>query len=609
MKKILGFHSLILLTFLTFLADVFLVTGCSNPAAGAPGAPGTPGLPGTPEASIPSVITGTITGAALQTLVNRGASILIGGPVQVQGGIVDLKSARITVDGPLNFNNCIVNAVNADITIGGGSITINNNSVILVPTVEPAWMRKATGNGVLVPLVSVEESIRGNGGNYTLQSLQIDSAGKISGMDISKAFGGKKVYIIGGLENNYAGLDLSRDLSNIVVLGGISSNADIKLGTATLSGGLTTTGAATLSIVRTVIVGGDLNTGTGAVAIDAPFTVKGTASIGGTFKFSNTVLFERDVSFADDITRAGGGTLDFEGNVAIANGKKINLPSTVAIAVGKSINGALTAGTSVTITSAPNAVLTVDSANSKNFTFDTAACTLTKGTLTIAPGATIAFKENLSVASDAAIVNNGNISIAAAKALILSARSRIAGTGTIGAGKTTISGAWEAKGPGGTVAIMNTKDNGATISASYATGLKAGAAGAVITQAAGAGNVLTIGTATTIALGGDGTTALGSIVLKGAASDPGKLTFAANGFRATGNSLVTTDAAAAIAINGVTKIAGNDGIGKGIAGNFDIGSVTKFSRLGAGASPNSITGGSVDTVLSGGAYPAGSFGN
>jgi hypothetical protein len=156
---------------------------------------------------------------------------------------------------------------------------------------------------------------------------------------------------------------------------------------------------------------------------------------------------------------------------------------------------------------------------------------------------------------------------------------------------------------------MNTNDNGATITTAYTAGLKAGAAGAVITQTAAAGNVLTIGTSTTIALGGDGTTAVGSIVLKGAASDPGKLTFAANGFGATGNSLVTTDAAATIAINGITKIAGNGGVGKGIAGNFDIGSVVKFSRLGAGASPNGITGGAADTVLSGGAYPAGSFGN
>jgi hypothetical protein len=601
MKKTFPFYSLILPA---FLAGVFLVAGCPNPSSRTPEVPG---VPGTPEAPGPSVVTGTITGAALQTLVNRGASILIGGPVRIQDGIVDLKSASITVDGPLSFNNCIINAVNADITLGGGSITANGGSVILVPAVEPVWAGKVTGGGTLVPLVSVEEFISGNGFNYTLQSLRIDSAGKILGVDISKALGGKKVYVIGELKNDYAGLDLSRDHSNIVVLGGISSGADIRLGAAVLSGGLTTTGTATLSVIRTVIVGGGLNTGTGAVAIDAPFAVKGTASIGGTFKFSNTVSFEGDVSFADDITRAGGGTLNFEGNVTIAKGKKINLPGAVALATGKSINGALAADTPVTLTPASNAVLTVDGADSKKFTFDTAGCTLTKGTLVIAPDATIAFMENLSVAANAGIVNNGNISTA--KALTLSAGGRIAGTGTISAGKTAISGAWEVKGPRGTVAIVNTKDNGATITASYAAGLKAGAAGAVITQAAGAGNVLTIGTATTIALGGNGTTAVGSLVLKGAASDPGKLTFAANGFGATGNSLITTDAVATIAINGLTRIAGNDGVGKGIAGNFDIGSVVKFSRLGAGASPNSITGGSADTVLSGGAYSAGSFGS
>jgi hypothetical protein len=545
----------------------------------------------------------------MQTLVNRGASILIGGPVQVQEGVVDLKSAHIIVDGSLSFNNCIVNAVNADIAIGGGSITTNNNSVILVPAAEPAWVRKVTGSGTLAPLVSVEEFTRGNGGNYALQSLQIDSAGKILGMDLSKVTGGKKVYITGELKNDYAGLDLSRDYSNIVVLGSVSSGANIRLGAATLSGGLSTTGAATLSTVRTVVVGGDLSTGTGAVAIDAPFTVKGTASIGGTFKFSNTVSFEKDVSFADNITRTGGGTLGFEGNVTIANGKKLNLPGVVTLAAGKSINGALAADTSVTLTPAFNTVLTVDSADNKKLTFDTAGCTLAKGTLAVASDATIALGENLTVAANAAIINNGNISITAAKALMLSAGSRIAGTGRIDAGKTTIGGAWEAKGTRGTVTIMNTKDNGATITASYAAVLKAGAAGAVITQAADAGNLLTIGTATTIALGGDGTAAVGTIVLKGAASNPGKLTFAANGYGTTGNSLIITDAAATIAINGVTKIAGNNGVGKGIAGNFNIGSVAKFGRLGAGASFNSITGGSADTVLSGGAYPAGSFSN
>jgi hypothetical protein len=365
-----------------------------------------------------------------------------------------------------------------------------------------------------------------------------------------------------------------------------------------------------------VTVGGNLSTDTGAVATDAPFTVKGTASIGGAFKFTNVVTFEGDASFADDITRAGGGALNFGGNVTIANDKKINLPGTVTLAEGKSINGALTAEAPVTLTSAANAALVVDAVNSKKFTLNTADCTLSKGRFVVSSGATFVFMENFTVAANATLVNNGSIPITAAKALMLSASntgtSKITGTGTIIVGKTIISGPWEAQGTRGTVTIRNTNDNGATITVYATTGLKASAAGAVITQTAGADNVLTIGTATTIALGGNGTTAVGSIVLKGAAADPGKLTFAANGFNAVGNSLVTTDAAASIAINNVTKIAGNTDAGKGIAGIFDdaiISNVTRFKRLGAGAAANSITGGSADTVLSGDGYAAGSFGN
>jgi hypothetical protein len=598
MKKTHGFHSLLLCVFFT---GTFLAAGCPNPSDGTQGAPGTSGASG------PTVLTGTITGTALQTLVNQGTSILIGGAVQVQEAVVDLKSAHITVDGPLSFTgNSIVNAVNADITVGGGSITTNINSVILVPALEPSWAGKAA-NATLVPLVSVEELIRGNGVNYTLQSLQIDSAGKISGTEISRALGGKKVYVIGELKNDYASLDLSREHSNIVVLGSISSGADIKVGSAFLSGDLSTTGMANLTAVRAVTIGGSLSTGTGAVVVDAPFTVKGTASVGGVFKFADTVLFEGDASFADNITRAGGGTLGFEGNVTIASGKKITLPLTVTLAAGKSINGALAADTPVTLTPALNASLSVDASDSKKLSFEKAGCTLGKGTLAIAPGAAIALEESFRVSPGAAIANNGSVSIA--KSLILPASGSISGTGTVNAGKTTISGAWEVKGSRGTVTITNANGLGATITSAYGAGLRAAAAGALITQTAGAGNVLTIGTATTIALGGDGTTALGSIVLKGASSDPGKLTFTANGFGATGNSLITTDAAATTAINGVTKIAGNTGAGKGIAGNFDISGTAKFSRLGASAPSNSISGGGTDTVLNGGVYPAGSFGN
>jgi hypothetical protein len=468
------------------------------------------------------------------------------------------------------------------------------------------------------------EFAAGNSVNYALESVYVDSTGKISGVDISGGLGNKKIYVTGELKNDYAALDLFGTHSGIIPLGSVNSAANIRLSAATLSGDLTTTGTATLNISRTVSVGGNLTTGTGAVTVaDAQLIVKGAASVGGTLGLSNTgnttAMFKRDASFADDITKIGNGSVKFEGNVTLAKGKKLTFKNscTVTLAAGKSINGALAADVAVTLTPFANATLTVDAADSRKLTLDTAACTLTRGTLAVAKDATLVLGENFTVTAGTALVNNGTIPITATESLILSAGNtgndgRIAGTGTIIAGKTRISGTWEASGTSGMVNITNTNDTGATITATVTSVFKAIATDAVITQTAGTGNVLTIGANTAIALGGNGITTAGSIVLKGAASDPGKLTFAAYGVSTPGTSRVTTTGGNGIAINGITKIAGNMGVGKGIAGKFNdaiIGNATTFSVLGGGAASNSITGGTADTILRSGAYPAGSFNN
>jgi hypothetical protein len=228
---------------------------------------------------------------------------------------------------------------------------------------------------------------------------------------------------------------------------------------------------------------------------------------------------------------------------------------------------------------------------------------------------------NITVPAGKKITNAGTITLSPGVSLVLATTSAISvagigGAGKIVAGKTTITGAWDAvtaTEAAGTLTITSAT-TGATITAdgTAATGLKAGASGGTITQADGSGNALAIGEDTEIALGGDGT-ALGKIVLKGAASNPGELTFTNSGSSDVGSSIVTTAVTSTNKIENVTKIGGNSGVGTAIVGYFDnatIGSATKFSKLGASNATNGIKGGSADndTELSGKAYTVADFG-
>jgi hypothetical protein len=145
--------------------------------------------------------------------------------------------------------------------------------------------------------------------------------------------------------------------------------------------------------------------------------------------------------------------------------------------------------------------------------------------------------------------------------------AKIAGTGKITAGFTTISGAWDAVGGNvGTVTFLSAA-TGATITAdgTGATGLKAGA-GAIITQNAGeATNNLIIGAATDIDLGGTDAE-VGVILLKNDTSE-GKsdatknakltLSVAATSTIKTGNAIGAKGAAMPLATAGVSVVSGS----------------------------------------------------
>jgi hypothetical protein len=169
--------------------------------------------------------------------------------------------------------------------------------------------------------------------------------------------------------------------------------------------------------------------------------------------------------------------------------------------------------------------LTIGSGTANKVTFTKAAITGAAGTTFTGTAGTAAFGAGaiLALASDGALETEG--------------------TGSAAFGQTTFSGDggnWTATATGGgaTAGVKITSTaNGAIIgmttgvAGQTACALTAGGTNPTITQAAAASNNLTIATGTTIALGGDDSTAVGQIVLKNSgasdANDNGLLTLAA----------------------------------------------------------------------------------
>ena len=176
------------------------------------------------------------------------------------------------------------------------------------------------------------------------------------------------------------------------------------------------------------------------------------------------------------------------------------------------------------------------------------------GALNVSTSLTIAAGKALDIAADGVVALTGTGSLVLATDSPTSV-GKITGAGTLTAGATTITGAWEATASGsspGTLTIASASAVTATITAdgTNATGLKASAAGATITQLAGTtNNALTIGEKTEINLAGTGTTKAGEITLVSGAN-PGKLTFAA----ATSKVLVGAGTGGS-AISGLTGLA------------------------------------------------------
>jgi hypothetical protein len=249
---------------------------------------------------------------------------------------------------------------------------------------------------------------------------------------------------------------------------------------------------------------------TGAAVFAADANITG-AAFADTVKFAGAGTLSGEVSFAGDVTVTDAAALE------LASGKAVTLANGTSVKVGDSV--LLTAGGETVLTPGGATTLTPASTG-KKLTIGGADITLTSGVLTVVEGAELALAKTLTV--DKTLSNAGTITIGADGALWLTGAAgtngaKLFGEGTLVAAKTEITGAWLAVGEGGSVSITaDSAGTGSTIVGSESV-LTAGEGG-VITQKSGEKNKLTIAENTTIALGGDATTPVGSIILTGDAT-------------------------------------------------------------------------------------------
>jgi hypothetical protein len=221
--------------------------------------------------------------------------------------------------------------------------------------------------------------------------------------------------------------------------------------------------------------------------------------------------------------------------------------SPLSALAGAVINGVpFTAETTEVIALADNAVTTGNFAVSASQALRIPANEgiTTPTTLTIAAGSTFTYNGQVTLATT---TGTGSLVLASG-----ATGAKIAGTGTITAGATVITGNWEATGTTDGILTILSATTGATITAtSGATGLKASAAGAAIVQGTANLNFLVIGVGTTIDLAGTINAKVGEIILT-AGTNPGALKLTAddpNGARITANA-----GTGATQIGGVTTV-------------------------------------------------------
>jgi hypothetical protein len=225
----------------------------------------------------------------------------------------------------------------------------------------------------------------------------------------------------------------------------------------------------------------------------------------------------------------------------------------------------------------------------------TASSVASTKTVTVPAGKILNVAAALTLEAGAELVANGTVNVGSASSLILTGAAgttgaKISGAGGLVAGATTITGEWQAVDTAGTAAVTIKATSGTTSSIAGTVGnaFTAGAGG-LITQAAGAGNDLTIAGSTTIALGGVFATPVGKIVLTGDNTNPAVLTLIGTITGETG--LTTGVAAGSIAITNAILV------GTNVTGTTDAGTHSNLGSLIGSASANTITAGTINVTL------------
>jgi hypothetical protein len=586
------------------LASIFI--GCESPTDGAAGAPGK-GF---------GVFTGASSSAAIQAAVDSGAEVYLDG-VTIGEGKLDLKTATVRVFGALKSESSADVFVIADkaniIFAPGAEIDFDTGGLFIGTETQLEYAK--TGSSGSYPKLVTDISDVGSGDvvaleNFTLPASYTNFAGTayvygtLTVASDSTAPSSGTIVAIGNVALSGTVTVLSDgkvDVSKATLVS--SAEAKVTLPAAGTVAAIDATGVFTVAGADTSLTVGKL---TGTLALPSTVTAvtitsgPGSVTLAGTE--SGTIFTTASFGNTGTTTFGGAGTLgagaSFGGDVVLTAAKALLLAGgqTLTLASGKSVK----VGDSVLLKADGSTVLTADSSGSASVTPAAATAddvaklslggadiTLTSGEIIVAGDAELELVKTLTV--DKTITNAGTITIGADGALWLTGAddggARLTGTGKLVANKTEITGEWQAVDAG---SVSITAAGGTASIAGSESVFKAGEGG-VITQQSGANNNLTIEENTTIALGGDATTPVGSIILIGdsTAANGGKITLAATTTKITGDALATgttaVDAGSVTIANVIDALAGS------ISGNA-VTSGNTLSFLAGSTATNTLVG-------------------
>jgi predicted acyltransferase (DUF342 family) len=466
MKKAL---KLLMVMLLAIGAGSFLITGCDSPTDGDRGNDGASGT---------IYLDGPRKTATINNAIATGAPLEFIGVTQSDEGVVIIPAGR-------NVKLVGEEAYTTYSSAGGILVVVDNNSVtgscrlvsdhVDSPVIAPENVR--AGGTTVVRIQEGGEAIDLTENTLAVRGSPLTiSTGTTSSTNIKNdALSGKTLYVVGPVtvSADISGGPGIRVVGNVSVTVVQSSAIDWYI-----TGDLT---ADKLPTIGSVEVRGN------AVFAEAVSTIAGDIDIGGNATFNAALTTLDSVNVEGNLAVTGAVILGedlYVGGTATLGGTLIN-------AAGVTANAYFDGSTTITgvLSTAASGGLLIGGEGSVNLV---AIPSLTNGALTIANTA--------GVTIPSAVIPD-------AKSIALATGGKIIITGTEGitAGKTKIEGRWEAVGSGaGTVTILSST-NGATITAATnATGLKASAAGATITQVEGSGNTLVISQGTTIDLSAGG---------------------------------------------------------------------------------------------------------